>query len=108
MLAQARENGFHALALTVDLTWYGNRERDSRNGFTVPPNYTLRQTYEALKRPAWTWDFLSKPEYAYAAVDLATEGRTRRAREGVSGETRESDEAFPTVSLFLFTYGQLE
>ena len=109
MLAQARENGFHALALTVDLTWYGNRERDSRNGFTVPPNYTLRQTYEALKRPTWTWDFLSKPEYAYAAVDLAAEGRERRAREGVSGETRESDEAFPTVSFFLFSsYGQLE
>ncbi|ACO66182.1 glycolate oxidase [Micromonas commoda] len=68
MLAQARENGFHALALTVDLTWYGNRERDHRNGFTVPPAYTAKQTWEAMRRPAWTWDFLSSPEYAYAAV----------------------------------------
>ena len=47
MLAQARENGFHALALTVDLTWYGNRERDHRNGFTVPPAYTARWAKEA-------------------------------------------------------------
>ena len=37
LLAQAKAHGFRALALTVDLTWYGNRERDTRNGFTVPP-----------------------------------------------------------------------
>ena len=27
VLAKAKEGGFHALALTVDFTWYGNRER---------------------------------------------------------------------------------
>ena len=96
MLAQARENGFHALALTVDLTWYGNRERDHRNGFTVPPAYTAKQTYEAMRRPAWTWDFLSSPEYAYAAVDLAAAGRRRRAADGSRGETAASDAPFPT------------
>ena len=96
MLAQARENGFHALALTVDLTWYGNRERDHRNGFTVPPAYTAKQTWEAMRRPAWTWDFLSSPEYAYAAVDLAAEGRLRRAAQGTRGESTASDAPFPT------------
>jgi isopentenyl diphosphate isomerase/L-lactate dehydrogenase-like FMN-dependent dehydrogenase len=121
MLAQAREEGFHALALTVDLTWYGNRERDVRNGFTVPPAYTARQTLEAIKRPAWLWDFLANPEYAYAAVELAAEGRRRRAEErressgggsrygGASptgkqswdseeagGESKECEAAFPT------------
>ena len=40
VLAQAKEGGYHALALTVDFTWYGNRERDIRNGFTIPPKYT--------------------------------------------------------------------
>ena len=96
MLAQAREHGFHALALTVDLTWYGNRERDHRNGFTVPPAYTAKQTWEAMRRPAWTWDFLSSPEYAYAAVDLAAQGRARRAADGSVGETSASDAPFPT------------
>ena len=78
LLAQAKAHGFRALALTVDLTWYGNRERDTRNGFTVPA-YSLRQTLDALRRPVWTWDFLSNPEYAYAALDVAAEARARRA-----------------------------
>ena len=98
MLAQAREEGFHALALTVDLTWYGNRERDTRNNFTVPPAYTPRQIFEAVKRPAWSWDFLANPEYAYAAVDLAAKGRARRARDrAAAGKISEKEEEpFPT------------
>ena len=58
-IAKAKAAGFTALALTVDLTWYGNRERDVRNGFTIPPDYSARQVVEAIKRPAWTWDFIS-------------------------------------------------
>ena len=81
LLAQAKDSGFNSLALTVDLTWYGNRERDTRNGFTVPPAYTLKQMANAITRPAWTWDFLSSPEYAYAALDVAAEARARRAAE---------------------------
>ena len=90
LLAQAKAHGFRALALTVDLTWYGNRERDTRNGFTVPPAYSLRQTLDALRRPAWTWDFLSNPEYAYAALDVAAEARARRAAESSTREPHES------------------
>ena len=58
VLQKAKEGGFDALALTVDFTWYGNRERDIRNGFTVPPSYTPKQVWETIKAPAWTWDFL--------------------------------------------------
>ena len=63
MLARAKEGGFQSIALTVDFSWYGNRERDIRNGFTIPPNYTLNQMWEAAKRPAWTWDFLANDPY---------------------------------------------
>ena len=55
VLSQAREGGYQSLALTVDFSWYGNRERDIRNGFTIPPAYTANQILEAAKRPAWTW-----------------------------------------------------
>lgn len=68
VIAQAKEGGFDALALTVDFTWYGNRERDVRNGFTIPPAYTVNQMVEAIKRPAWTWDFLSTRPYTYACL----------------------------------------
>jgi isopentenyl diphosphate isomerase/L-lactate dehydrogenase-like FMN-dependent dehydrogenase len=69
VLAQAKEAGFDALALTVDVSWYGNRERDLRNGFSVPPNYSLKQIVAAIKKPAWTYDFLSHEPYAYACIN---------------------------------------
>jgi len=68
VLAQAREGGFDALALTVDFTWYGNRERDIRNGFTIPPKYTPKQVLGALAAPAWTWDLISNEPYKYALL----------------------------------------
>ena len=69
LLQQAREHGYDAVALTADFTWFGKRERDIRNGFSVPPSYSFRQIYEAAKRPAWTWDLLCNDVYTYANID---------------------------------------
>lgn len=69
VIQKAKAGGFNALALTVDFTWYGNRERDIRNGFTIPPNYTVTQVVEAIKRPIWTWDFISNDPYKYACIN---------------------------------------
>lgn len=69
VLAKAKAAGFRALALTVDFTWYGNRERDIRNDFTIPPAYTARQVFDALNAPAWSWDFVSSEPYTYANLD---------------------------------------
>lgn len=69
VLSKAKEGGFGALALTVDFTWYGNRERDIRNDFSIPPKYNIKQTIEALKKPAWTYDFLSHEPYTYAIIN---------------------------------------
>mmetsp|Transcript_17800 Transcript_17800/g.40415 ORF Transcript_17800/g.40415 Transcript_17800/m.40415 type:complete len:432 (-) Transcript_17800:367-1662(-) len=68
VLDKAKEGGFNALALTADFTWYGNRERDIRNGFTIPPNYSVKQMIEAIRKPAWTYDFLSADPYTYACI----------------------------------------
>lgn len=69
LLAQAREAGYDAVALTADFTWFGNRERDRRNGFSIPPNYSFKQIWEAVKKPAWTWDMISSPVYTYANIN---------------------------------------
>lgn len=69
VLAKAREGGFNALALTVDFTWYGNRERDIRNDFSIPPKYSIAQMVEAIRKPAWTYDFLSHEPYTYACIN---------------------------------------
>jgi len=96
VIKKAEAGGFNALALTADFTWYGNCERDVRNGiylwggrrdcrhgnkktimdlthsltgFTIPPNYSASQIYQAAKAPAWTWDFVSTKPYSYACIN---------------------------------------
>ena len=39
-LERAAASGFEALVLTTDNKLVGNRERDIRNGFTIPPRFT--------------------------------------------------------------------
>ena len=65
VLQRAKEAGFHSIALTGDTAVFGNRERDPRNGFTVPPNYSPYQAYRAALAPAWTFDFLSNEPFYY-------------------------------------------
>jgi isopentenyl diphosphate isomerase/L-lactate dehydrogenase-like FMN-dependent dehydrogenase len=69
MLDLAAAAEFDHLALTVDLTWFGNRERDKRQGFTIPPSYSARQMLDGVMAPAWTWDLLSSDPYTYANID---------------------------------------
>jgi L-lactate dehydrogenase (cytochrome) len=72
MLHRARAAGFTELILTVDFPITGNRKRDARNGFTIPPKVGARQAWEALKRPAWTWDYLTGPPIRYANLSEST------------------------------------
>ena len=71
MLSRARAAGFAALILTVDFPITGKRERDARNGFGIPPTLGAKQVWEAMKRPAWTLDYLRGPPIGYA--NLATD-----------------------------------
>jgi L-lactate dehydrogenase (cytochrome) len=72
MLDRAKAAGFGALILTVDLPVQGNRERDIKNQFTIPPKVTLKQITRALKRPAWTWDYLTSQAIQYANINTTT------------------------------------
>lgn len=72
MLDRAKAAGFGALILTVDLPVHGNRERDIKNQFTIPPKVNLRQIAHALKRPAWTWDYLTSSAIQYANINTTT------------------------------------
>ena len=42
-----------AIVLTVDLPVLGQRERDLRNGATIPPKITVRNVVDVLRRPGW-------------------------------------------------------
>jgi L-lactate dehydrogenase (cytochrome) len=53
LIARARAAQCPVLVLTVDLPIQGVRRRDAKNGLTVPPRLTLRNTLETLLRPRW-------------------------------------------------------
>lgn len=53
MLKRARDAGFSALILTVDVPVASRRERQTRSGLTQPPKLTPRLLAQVLRRPAW-------------------------------------------------------
>lgn len=72
MLDRAKASGFTAMFLTVDLPIAGNRERDPKNGFTIPPKIGPKQMWEGLKAPGWVLDYLFGPKITYANLDRTT------------------------------------
>lgn len=55
--ARARAAGYTALVVTVDVPVGGRRERDLRNGFTIPPRPTWRHTGDVLRHLPWVTRF---------------------------------------------------
>jgi L-lactate dehydrogenase (cytochrome) len=68
MIDRAADAGYEALMLTVDLPVHGNRERDVRNGFTLPPKLGLRTIVDGIMHPSWTWAFVRAEEIKFANV----------------------------------------
>ena len=53
MLKRAKDAGFSALILTVDVPVASRRERQTRSGLTQPPRLTPRLLAQVMQRPAW-------------------------------------------------------
>jgi len=53
LVERAQRAGYRALCLTVDLPVLGQRERDLRNGATIPPKITARNVVDAIQRVGW-------------------------------------------------------
>ena len=52
---RAKEAGYHGLVLTIDNQLTGNRERDIKNGFTIPPKPGFAGIADTLTRAGWLW-----------------------------------------------------
>lgn len=53
LMDRARACGSRVLVFTVDTKIQGPRERDLRNGFTVPPRVTAANLLDLLRHPGW-------------------------------------------------------
>lgn len=58
LVDRARAAGYSTLVVTVDLQAGGKRERDLRNGVSVPLRMSLRHLYEGMTHPGWSWQML--------------------------------------------------
>lgn len=50
---RAAAAGYHALVLTIDNQLLGNRERDLRNGFTIPPRLSAASLAAMARKGPW-------------------------------------------------------
>jgi L-lactate dehydrogenase (cytochrome) len=65
MLQRAWAAGVPALVVTVDVPCAGNRDRDRRNGFSVPPRVTARALAGGLAHPGWSYRFTRNPRISW-------------------------------------------
>ncbi len=68
LVKRAAGAGFDTLFFTVDTPVAGARLRDSRNGFSIPPQLTARTVIDALWRPWWWFNFLTTPKLEFASL----------------------------------------
>lgn len=68
LVERAAQAGFDTLFFTVDTPVAGARLRDTRNGFSIPPQLSLRTVANAVPRPWWWVDFLTTPKLEFASL----------------------------------------
>lgn len=68
LVERAAKAGFETLFFTVDTPVAGARLRDTRNGFSIPPQLTVKTIVDALPRPWWWIDFLTTPKLEFASL----------------------------------------
>jgi L-lactate dehydrogenase (cytochrome) len=68
LVERAAAQGFRTLVVTVDTPVLGQRERDARNGATIPPRITWRNAIDTLRRPRWLATIVRGPRVTFANV----------------------------------------
>jgi L-lactate dehydrogenase (cytochrome) len=67
-IQRAKESGYAALQLTVDVPVSGNRERDIVTGMTVPPKLSLLSLVDIAMHPRWVFRHLTTGKIEVANV----------------------------------------
>ena len=75
LIDQCKEHNFDTMAVTVDSSVGGNRERDLYTGFTIPLNLSLKSIISFATHPAWAFNYLTKPKWELSNLNKhVTEG----------------------------------
>ena len=69
LVERARAAACPVLVVTVDLPVQGPRERDVRNGFTVPPRIGFDNVFDYARRLGWLWRLANGPRFTFANLE---------------------------------------
>jgi isopentenyl diphosphate isomerase/L-lactate dehydrogenase-like FMN-dependent dehydrogenase len=79
LVRRAQDLGFKALLVTVDSAVASKRERDLRNGFTLPLRLSLADRLEAVRHPRWIFNYLRSPEISFGNLSGVGKGASTLA-----------------------------
>ena len=71
LIGRARGSGYRVMVVTADVPVVGNRERDLRNGLTVPPRIDAGTAMDVLRHPRWLAGILLGPKVTFANLAAA-------------------------------------
>ena len=105
-IARARASNCTALVLTVDTKVQGPRERDMRNGFTVPPRFTAATILDFAWHCSWLFDVGFGPRITFKnfAGGKATSTDAMTITQFVAGQY-DLSVIWRDVELFKSTWG---
>ena len=99
LVRRARAAGYTAIVLTVDVPVVGQRERDLRNGMTLPPRPTLPNLLDAARHPAWVRDYLTGPPLTFGNfTELGQGSGTTSLGEWINGEMTDPGQSWDDLA----------
>ncbi len=90
LIKRAITAGYKVLVVTVDVPSLGRRERDIRNGLSVPPKISLKNVIEAALHPSWSLQTLRNgmPDFANLSPYVPKDADMRTAAGYISSLAR--------------------
>jgi L-lactate dehydrogenase (cytochrome) len=87
VVTRAIAAGYSTLVVTVDVPLLARRERDLRNGMSIPPRITPRNIYQGARHPRWVTHLLRGPEITFVNFkDLAPGSKGMALMQWVNNE----------------------
>ncbi len=108
LLRRAQAAGCEALILTVDSQVSGLRERDLRNGLTIPPTIRPRVLLDGLLHPRWALGFARSEQVGFANFAGAAGGEGGGAAGGGSAAAGPEDDPAKRESLVAYVARELD
>lgn len=69
LLSRARDSGYNALVVTLDIAVGAKRNRELKNGLQLPFRFTPKIVWEAMTHPVWTIDTLTHGQPDFVNVN---------------------------------------